>query len=74
MTASEQERGRDDVRRIVLAFVWTLLGFVLFLRFQGKLGIALVFSLETLGWLMAFKLHSRAHPDGLPILRKKETV
>jgi hypothetical protein len=62
----EQERERDSVRRLVLAFAWTLLGFVLYLRLQGWTGIALIFGLEALGWLMAFKLRSRAYPKGLP--------
>ncbi len=69
MMTPEQER--DSVRRIVLAFFWTLLGIVLFLRLQSWPGIALMFGLEGLGWLMAFRLRSRAYPEGMPIFRRK---
>jgi hypothetical protein len=38
------------------------------------LGIALAFGLEGLGWGMAFLLHSKAYPQGLPFrLKTKET-
>jgi hypothetical protein len=70
----EQEREHDSVKRIVLAFVWTLLGMLLLLRLQNGLGIALAFGLEGLGWGMAFLLHSKAYPQGLPFrLKTKET-
>jgi hypothetical protein len=72
----EQERERDGVGRIVLAFAWTLLGMLLLLRLQNALGIALAFGLEGLGWGMAFLLHSKACPKGLTVFGKlkiKET-